>query len=56
MDNVAKPLNPAVEESAPGDQDTGDIEIEAPQNLSREFVKLTNQALQLNVSTFTWDR
>lgn len=56
VDNVAKPLNPAVEESAPGDQDTGDIEIEAPQNLSREFVKLTNQALQLNAEFSTSKR
>lgn len=55
-DRAAKPLNPTVEESATGDQGTGDTEIEAFPNPSREFITLTNQALQLNAEFSTSKR
>lgn len=51
VDKAAPPPNPPAEEPGTGDQETDDPEI--TQNPSREFLKFTNQALQLNVRFIT---
>lgn len=48
-DRTAPPPDPPAAEPGPENQDTADPETEATQNPSREFLKFTNQALELKV-------
>lgn len=48
-DRTAAPHDPPAAEPGHEKQNTADPETEAPQNPSREFLKFTNQALELKV-------
>ncbi|KAJ7392503.1 Cilia and flagella associated protein 46 [Desmophyllum pertusum] len=56
VDKAAPPPNPPAEEPGTADQETDDPETEITQNPSREFLKFTNQALQLNAEFSTSKR
>ena len=48
-DRTAPPPDPPAAEPGPESQHTADPETETTQNASREFLKFTNQALELKV-------